>query len=368
MNEIKAQKLFNQKRRQHFLSEERLILFEKYYVESIDAYTKWTIEGGVVDRNNGYWAIAENLWDMFRISYTKGDEINLLPLLLEQVIIAESHATQIWQENKQELQDKGYYCGPLKWSEVDDYLKVIQLISVCYLLQREDLLERLLQVILDNAAGDLEPDSTIEDFFYYRFKDRDDPDYVQFGEHAALLSNAMRDDDKGEQLSYLNAYLKDWYHEMVGLTDGEYQSHLDPEQNGFCGYWSFEAAAIAYLDDLDDTSLRQYPYYPKDMVDWAREQKQQRLKAEDKSDNLPLLLNAGTPAPFTGKYGIENFIGHEIMLKQGEPLPAGQVSAERDKNGDPVYRNDTVWRLLQREDGGKVRFKEEELKKWQPKQ
>ena len=53
---------------------------------------------------------------------------------------------------------------------------------------------------------------------------------------------------------------------MVGMSDLEYQSHLDPEQNGYCGYWAFEAAAIAYLDDLDDTELRQSPYYPKDMV------------------------------------------------------------------------------------------------------
>ena len=64
-------------------------------------------------------------------------------------------------------------------------------------------------------------------------------------------------------------------------------------------------------------------------------------------------------------YGPDNFIGHEILLKQGEKLPAGQVSAVRDNEGNPVYRNDTVLRLLQRQDSGKVRFKEEELKQWQ---
>jgi len=44
-----------------------------------------------------------------------------------------------------------------------------------------------------------------------------------------------------------------------------------------------EAAAIAYLDDLDDTELRQSPYYPKDIVDWAREQKRKR-EAKGKAD------------------------------------------------------------------------------------
>ncbi|MDO1510030.1 PoNe immunity protein domain-containing protein [Neisseria sp. MVDL19-042950] len=284
---------------------------------------------------------------------------------MDDIINALEISTQFWLENKEELLDIGYYCGPLKWNEADEYLKVIQLIAVCYLLHREDLLERLLQVILDNAADGLEPDSTIEDFFYYRFKDRPDPEYVQMGDHAILISDAIREKDKAEKITILHAYLKDWYQEMVGMSDLEYQSHLDPEQNGFCGYWSFEAAAIAYLDDLDDTELRKYPYYPKDMVDWAREQKRQRLQAEDRSGHLPLLLKAGMSAPFAGKYGVDNFIGHEIMVEQGEPLPAGRVSAEYDENGDPVYRQDTVWRLLKRDDGRKVRFGEEELQRLQ---
>ncbi|MDO1516940.1 MULTISPECIES: hypothetical protein, partial [unclassified Neisseria] len=62
---------------------------------------------------------------------------------------------------------------------------------------------------------------------------------------------------------------------------------------------------------------------------------------------------------------VDNFIGHEIMVEQGEPLPAGRVSAEYDENGDPVYRQDTVWRLLKRDDGRKVRFGEEELQRLQ---
>ena len=177
------------------------------------------------------------------------------------------------------LNDIGYYTSPMPWCDVEHYLKTLHLIALCYLLQREDLLPRLLEVILANAEDDLEPDTTIEDFLDYHFKNRPDPDYVQMGKHAILFGEAMRGETKEEQLEELNAYLKDWYREMVGMSDLEYQSHLDPEQNGYCGYWAFEAATIAYLDDLDDTELRKFPYYPKDMVDWAREQKRKR---EDK--------------------------------------------------------------------------------------
>ncbi|WP_231718167.1 PoNe immunity protein domain-containing protein, partial [Neisseria sp. 74A18] len=180
------------------------------------------------------------------------------------------------------------------------------------------------------------------------------------------LLQAIMADSKKETLKHLNAYLAGWYegNRKIQGGDGIIDSHLDqdPEWGGYYGYWSFESAAVAYLKDIDDTELRQYLYYPKDMVDWAREQR--RIKQSEERDNrLPLLLPKGATAPFAGKYGIDNFIGHEIMVEQGERLPAGRVSAQYDENGEPLYRDDTVWRLLQREDGGHVRFDEEELKR-----
>ena len=274
MNETE-QVCFNEKRRQHFLSEERFNKFNNYFLEAIPEYNKWKLSDDLALRFLSRQQ-AETYWDYLKIIYTAGNPIEDLIPILEKFLASEEEIIKFWQQNKAELNDIGYYASPMPWCDVEHYLKTLHLIALCYLLQREDLLPRLLEVILANAEDGLEPDSTIEDFFYYRFKDRPDPDYVQMNDHAVLISDAIREKDKAEKLDILNAYLKDWYHEMVGMSDLEYQSHLDPEQNGYCGYWAFEAAAIAYLDDLDDTELRKSPYYPKDMVDWAREQKRNR--------------------------------------------------------------------------------------------
>lgn len=145
-------------------------------------------------------------------------------------------STKFWHQNKAKLNEIGYYSSPMPWFYVEYYLTTLHLIALCYLLQREDLLPRLLEVILANAEDDLEPDSTIEDFLDYHFKNRPDPNYVQMGKHAILFGEAMRGETKEEQLEELNAYLKDWYRKMVGISDLEYQSHLDSEQNGYCGY------------------------------------------------------------------------------------------------------------------------------------
>ena len=269
---------FHEKRRQHFLSEERFNKFNDYFVEAIPEYNKWKLSDDLALRFLSRQQ-AETYWDYLKIIYTAGNPIEDLIPILEKFLASEEEIIKFWQQNKAELNDIGYYASPMPWCDVEHYLKTLHLIALRYLLQREDLLPRLLEVILANAEDDLEPDTTIEDFLDYHFKNRPDPNYVQMGKHAILFGEAMRGETKEEQLEELNAYLKDWYRKMVGMSDLEYQTHRDPEQNGYCGYWAFEAAAIAYLDDLDDTELRKSPYYPKDMVDWAREQKRKR---EDK--------------------------------------------------------------------------------------
>ena len=266
---------FHEKRRQHFLSEEKYQKEKKGYLSNLKFWdNNW--QKIILESKHLFRYKSSEIFDYLRICYTAGESISLLSPMLDRIVSTLEVSTKFWQQNKAELNEIGYYTSPMPWFYAEYYLKTLHLIALCYLLQREDLLPRLLDVILANAEDGLEPDSTIEDFFYYRFKDRPDPDYVQMNDHAVLISDTIREKDKAEKLAILNAYLKDWYREMVGMSDLEYQSHLDPEQNGYCGYWAFEAAAIAYLDDLDDTELRQSPYYPKDIVDWAREQKRKR--------------------------------------------------------------------------------------------
>ena len=273
---------FHEKRRQHFLMEEKYHKEKNGYLSNLKFWdNNW--QKSILESKHLFRYKSSEVFDYLRICYTAGESISLLSPMLDKIVSTLEVSTKFWQQNKAELNEIGYYTSPMPWFYTEYYLNTLHLIALCYLLQREDLLPRLLEVILANSEDGLEPDSTIEDFFYYRFKDRPDPDYVQMNDHAVLISDAIREKDKAEKLDILSTYLKDWYHEMVGMSDLEYQSHLDPEQNGYCGYWAFEAAAIAYLDDLDDTELRQSPYYPKDMVDWAREQKR-KCEAKGKAD------------------------------------------------------------------------------------
>lgn len=54
-------------------------------------------------------------------------------------------------------------------------------------------------------------------------------------------------------------YLNEWYENHSGY--GWYNSHLGTSDT-YCGYWSFESAAVAIILGLDENELKQSEYYP----------------------------------------------------------------------------------------------------------
>jgi hypothetical protein len=61
-------------------------------------------------------------------------------------------------------------------------------------------------------------------------------------------------------------YLEDWY--IASRCEPYYDSHA--RDTSFKGYWSWEAAAITFLLNIDDSSYRTAEFYPADLVDFAR--------------------------------------------------------------------------------------------------
>lgn len=78
------------------------------------------------------------------------------------------------------------------------------------------------------------------------------------------LFNLIHLDDQKQQIQKLKEYLEiHWYdgHEDTGWHDSH--NHWDAI---YTGYWSYESGAVAKILGLDDSSLKDVPYYPYDMV------------------------------------------------------------------------------------------------------
>ena len=84
-----------------------------------------------------------------------------------------------------------------------------------------------------------------------------------FPDRFQIMKELVKERDKSE---LLEKYLKeDWYNKEYEC----YEAHKS-DQNIYYGYWSFEAGAIAKILNLDDSNLKNVPYYPYDLVHYKK--------------------------------------------------------------------------------------------------
>jgi Domain of unknown function (DUF1911)/Domain of unknown function (DUF1910) len=86
---------------------------------------------------------------------------------------------------------------------------------------------------------------------------------------------------------------------------------------GFFGYWAFEAALVTYLWDIDDSSYRDLPHYPKDLIDYAR----QNLSPQSGAPQQAVRSMAGEPCPREGFWVTPAKTNSRRHFKAGEIMP-----------------------------------------------
>lgn len=79
---------------------------------------------------------------------------------------------------------------------------------------------------------------------------------IQIRKEYVLLNDVFKAANKENAML---VYLDHWYDNHVGYA--WYDSHLGDEDT-YCGYWSFEAAAIGNILNLDARKLKKSSYYP----------------------------------------------------------------------------------------------------------
>ena len=311
---------FHEKRRQQFLT-------EGYYLNQVQRRDRLVgefthelelpetdLEGKSLLRAS----LAEDHYERFSLHYTAGEPLDVLCEELTGVV----EAYERYQQAKAAY-EKIPDISPFYMPDLGDYERALQLVSLCILFHREDLLRRVAAMLDPGYKGE---DTLYEDLMAFYETGRIDLDEWYHDQPYTTLINAMYAEDKGEGSTLLKQYCDEWYpcfkhvpwhdgHLRMTATDGDY-----------FGYWAFEAGAVAFLLDIDDSSI-DHMVYPKDLVAYARKLRDEGVTAHS-ADNgrlrgLPneMVLKTGwwwSPA-FTGTDALRHF-------NQGEHFPSTETT------------------------------------------
>lgn len=295
------------KTRQQLLSSVQYNNFLEYCSETVEFWKLNRMESDSPEQEKSLRArhFQTVALDKLIITYTAGEPIENLPPILENLI-------SLYEEFQISLacyEETPNIC-PLA---IDDwpyqYEECVQVISLCILLHRIDLLERFVALI-DNAgyAGD---DTLYEDLLAKVLPDRQDVDEWYHDVYTPLI-RAIYEEDRTEAARLLKEYCNQWYpaFEQAPWHD----SHLDGEEGSYVGYWAFEAGAIAFLYGIDDSQI-DHMVYPKDLVAYAR-----NFTPPSGSTQIGR-VEAGQPCPRAGYWFTPAQANSRRHFQQGEIMP-----------------------------------------------
>jgi len=147
------------------------------------------------------------------------------------------------------------------------FLSVTEMISLGILLEIPD---NDFELLVDYIERDQVKDFLIESLLRYRKSDREEileENYQKFfhvNERYGRLKTIVQEQDKELAQKELRYFLEnEWYQSFKDTP--LYDQHKNPH-NTYLGYWCFTAAAIVKIKQLDDSSFRNNPYYPKDFI------------------------------------------------------------------------------------------------------
>lgn len=148
---------------------------------------------------------------------------------------------------------------------IHTYQEILQYLALAYLLEIPD---NEFQTLVDIIDRDNISDNLYEFIIKARFPNRkqDKPEIYETNSATVKVYDKLRKatetQDKVEASKLVKQFLeKDFYHKHMNL----YNSHKS-KVNIYCGYWSFEAAAVVKIMGLDDSSFINQQYYPKDLI------------------------------------------------------------------------------------------------------
>lgn len=302
-------------RRQQFLDEKYYLSTRAALVNAIQDFlgesnSDEDIEAGWID---SYSIAARYQFDLFILDYTAGRSIDHLRVDFESVI---NLFNVLSEKQRTYYKDPNFSVFDLEL--LDDYCLYIWLISLCYLLKRNDLLGSVAKLVDGETQENGGKDWIVEEFLAFSDDNRFDCSDVLFPQPYFELSNAFVSQDNKVSLKHLHKFLKKWYKDLAGAP--WHDTHK--ADGGYYGYWSFEAAcAVILLEINDDKELYDYLYYPKDLIAFYHSFNPTAGEENLLNNYNRIAIKAGEKAPQSGYWFTVASNNSRQYFNAGEILP-----------------------------------------------
>jgi hypothetical protein len=318
---------FHERRRQQFLYEE---LYEKTRENQLlliegQLRNKETIDSALGNSAIHEFLHLEALW-IWMLDYTAGVPIDELAPRISGIV----DSFEAWNDVDQPLQQEAAlefpeygpyeYQGAPDFSILFEYENTLQLLSIAILLRDRRSIMRIIHVLRSHRGRD----GLFEQLIGGYIEDEIELSSCVLGEPNDTLLQVFYEEDEQKTLDLLRQYLKQWYPAMKDHPRW-YEAHLRINKEGYAGYygyWAFEAAAVVYLLDLDDSQI-DHLVYPRDLIDYARKLREEdRYTSEDaEAFTHSVRVEGGQPCPRIGFWETAAKLHSRSHFNQGDIMP-----------------------------------------------
>jgi hypothetical protein len=255
---------FYDKRRERFLNEEPARQYRddnNYLLDTMSEHLEKHLGKPDESTEDSWrawnWTIAFCKFDLLILDYSEGCPI---------AEIAKDFPELLSWNEKCSLPHPTYQTEPFYLAETDSYDYFLSLLSLAKLLHHDKQIARY-AALLDVKREDNRGRDELFEVLLQKLGIPSVPTQkrLPFKAHWILLEAIQSAPENRPER--MKEFLKKWYASMRGCA--WYGLHTK-RPDRFRGYWCFEAGLVTYLWQIDDSSYRDLPFYPKDLVDWAR--------------------------------------------------------------------------------------------------
>lgn len=265
LDEMPTPETFRSTRRQRFLTAEIVSKNLAWTARSVDALTE-AIDHHLKEGNDspiGQRGIFIDLLNLFRLQYTAGRAIADLTDTFSAAMSRwcqwhldyAPHARRVARDAGIALRDDA---TPMDFDDLEDFQEAMTLAGVAALLGSGDQLTAIADLLRRYQGEDMLFDALVAPI---RGQAPGGTEYFHVDPYDPLIDAFYTAESPSEASAFVKRYLDNWYPAFNGCSwhDGHLvkKDHMSP----YNGYWSFEAAAICVIHNIDDTSFRDHLVY-----------------------------------------------------------------------------------------------------------